>query len=104
MSRPFGFLEPAAIDTPVLHDTEPERIYGARDPLTNVAFTWADAEVRWPGCSAAWDRDGGHEWAADRPGMTIVIGKHLAVGCGDVAPFGWALYKDNEADLYWIFL
>ena len=72
--------------------------------MTNVHYKWSDAEARFPGCSAAWDRDGGNEWAADRPGLTIVLGKHLAVGCGNVAPFGWALYKDNEDEPYWIFL
>ncbi len=103
MTRPYGFMEPAAIDTPALKGTEPVRIYGACDPLTNVDYTWADAETRFPGCSAAWDRDGGDEWVAGRPALTIVLGKHLAVGCGDVEPFG-ALYKDNERDPYWIFL
>jgi hypothetical protein len=92
--------EPAALDTPILEMTAPKAPRASR--VRN--WTWADAEARWPGCSAAWDRDGGHEWAADRPSLTIVIGDHLAVGCGDREPFGWALYKDNEKDPYWIFL
>src|SRR5688572_19845755 len=100
--RPYGFMEPAAIDTPVLRSTAAERIYGARDASTNVVFTWADAEARFPECSAAWDRDGGPERTAGKPGLTIVLGKHLAVGWGDVAPFGWALWHD--AKRAWLFV
>ena len=102
MTRPYGFLEPCAIDTPVLRHTEPDRICGAREPLTNVDWTWLDAEARFPECSAAWDRDGGPEQVGGRPGLTIVLGSSLAVGWGDVEPFGWALWHEGAAR--WIFL
>ncbi len=95
-------MEPAAIDTPVLRDTEPDRIYGASDPLTNVDWTWTDAEARFPECSAAWDRDGGPAWVAGRPKLTIVLGKHLAVGRGDCEPYGWALWDAER--MRWLLL
>lgn len=70
-------------------------------PLTR--WTWLDAEAYFPGCSAAWDRDGGPDRDGGRPGLAIVLNKSgLAVGWGDVAPFGWALWDEDHE--HWIFV
>ncbi len=69
------------------------------DTTTN---SWAEAERLHPGCSPAWDRDGGPAWANGYPNLTICIStKTLAVGCNDRIPFRWALWLD--ADERWFF-
>lgn len=87
---------PCALDSSVLHEL------AAGDFAHAEMWSWEEAERKFPECSAAWDRDGGPERVAGRPGLAIVLGKHLAVGWGDVAPFGWALWDAMRKS--WLFV
>lgn len=70
--------------------------------------SWAEAERLHPGCSAAWDRDGGPAWTLDStgkpyPSLTICVSPtNLAVGCNDHVPFRWAFWLSG--DERWCFL
>ena len=60
--------------------------------LGETAATWADAELAAPGCSVAWDAQGGPAWLADRPNATIVITRAMT-NLKDIV---------FETDHYWV--
>lgn len=67
----------------------------------NGSLTWADVEARFPDALPMWDIQDGTAWLRDREPI-ICMGTHLAVGCGEKAPFGWALWNDETKR--WLFL
>lgn len=88
------------------HTSEHENKTNYEDPRA-----WKVAEEFFPGCSVAWDVQQGPLWATDRPGLivfTTLTG--VMVGCGDHAPFGWALWMPGREVLgekvsgRWLFL
>lgn len=64
--------------------------------------TWDQAERAVPGCSAAWDAQGGPAWVAGRCNLTIVVlPSGISVGCGESVPYGWAIYDQRTEN--WLF-